>query len=321
MKKFTLSLTFALLLAITGCGQTDAPAAPEKNQNPAPEKPALLEMEDLDPDDGADLEYEAYDHVDSEYYGHPDFYNMKNSDRVTILEHYQPLQQTNGWSCGNNAVLSALNYFGIDKYTEWDLAVAMKSHTDMDEEGAMPGTANNWGEIGSSASNLMRFLKDCPEVTVVETSYKDSYTEDELVTEEDVANLEFAPSELGNAKPVFTTADLYTSDGKEAYVEDAKDSVFVQWLTGHLKAGRPIMIHSNFWNGHWVALIGYDNMGTPTIGDDMLIFADPYDTSDHWQDGYTFRPLEEFFYAQWQDLHVGAKPYQLQTYFVLEKNA
>ena len=102
-------------------------------------------------------------------------------------------------------------------------------------------------------------------------------------------------------------------------MDDAKDSYFVKWLTGHLSAGRPIMVHNNFWNGHWVALIGYDNMGTPTISDDMLIFADPWDTSDHWQDGYTYRPLEEFFFAQWQDMNWAAKPYQLQSYIVLDK--
>ncbi len=317
MKK-KLALTLAMVLALTGCKQAGSSVEPVE-ETVRTEKPALLEMEDLDPEDGADLAYEEADHEDSEYYGHPDFYNMKNSDRVTILEHYQPLQQTNGWTCGNNAVLSALNYFGIKDYSEWDLACAMQSHTDMDVEGSEPGSANNWGEIGSNAPNLMRFLQDCDQITVVETSYKDSYSEEELVSQEDVDQLLFAPSELGNAKPKFTFYDLYTSDGKEAFVDDAKDTVFVKWLTGHLKAGRPIMMHTNFWNGHWVTLIGYDNMGTPTIGDDMLIFADPYDTSDHWQDGFTFRPLEEFFYAQWNDLHVGVKPYQLKTYFVLEK--
>ena len=27
-------------------------------------------------------------------------------------------------------------------------------------------------------------------------------------------------------------------------------------------------------------------MGTPRLSDDVLIIADPYDTWDHWQDGY-----------------------------------
>ena len=321
MKKvLAIFFVLAITLSMVACGQ-DSGKEEVKKDDPTPplQKPELLEMEDLDPEDGADLVNGENDHAESEYYAHPDFYNMKNSDRVTILENYQPLQQTNGWSCGCCSVLSALNYFGVDKYTEWDLAVAMKTSTDMDVEGAEPGSANSWYELGNSASNLMRFLKDCPELKVVETNYKEQYSEDELVQEKDTADFSYNPLQIGNAKKTFTPEDLYTSDGNEAWVEDAKDSVFVKWLTGHLGAGRPIMIHNNFWNGHWVALIGYDNMGTPGIGDDMLIFADPYDTSDHWQDGYTYRPLEEFFYGQWQDMNVAAKPYQLQTYIVLDK--
>ena len=55
-----------------------------------------------------------------------------------------------------------------------------------------------------------------------------------------------------------------------------------------------------------------------TTGDDTLIFADPYDTSDHWQDGYSIFPLEKFFYM-WQDRKVAPKPYQLQPYIIIDK--
>lgn len=327
-KALALLLTTAALFGLTSCGQSasgqpDSGSVDAGSVNTVPEKAPLMEMaEDLDPNDGADLAAGAYDHADSEYYGHPDFYNMKNSDRVTIIENYQSLQQTNAWTCGCCAVLSALNHFGVDKYTEWDLAVAMKTSTDMDVEGAEPGSANSWYEMGNSLSNLMRFLEDCPELKVVETNYKPEYAPDELVTEADTEDFSYNPLQIGNAKRTFSTMSLYTSDNdpaSENYVDDAKDSYFVKWLTGHLSAGRPIMVHNNFWNGHWVALIGYDNMGTPAISDDMLIFADPWDTSDHWQDGYTYRPLEEFFFAQWQDMNWAAKPYQLQSYIVLDK--
>lgn len=49
------------------------------------------------------------------------------------------------------------------------------------------------------------------------------------------------------------------------------------------------------WGGHWMVLIGYDDMGTDDIMlDDILVFADSYDTSDQCQDGYytmSFRPF------------------------------
>ena len=47
-------------------------------------------------------------------------------------------------------------------------------------------------------------------------------------------------------------------------------------------------------------IIGCDDMGTPEISDDVLIMADPYDTTDHCQDGYVIVSLERFFY-EWFD--------------------
>ena len=56
------------------------------------------------------------------------------------------------------------------------------------------------------------------------------------------------------------------------------------------------MIGWNDWGGHWQVLIGYDNMGTETTQDDVLIVADPYDTTDHNQDGYGVYGAERFLY-------------------------
>ncbi len=114
---------------------------------------------------------------------------------------------------------------------------------------------------------------------------------------------------------------LYTTDNDDAsenWVDDAADSYFVTWLTGHLKAGRPIMVEWGDWDGHWQVIIGYDSNGTPGAGDDILIFADPYDTSDHWQDGYYYYPMERWFYM-WQDRAVAPKPFQLQPFLVVDK--
>ncbi|NLB38430.1 MAG: hypothetical protein GX810_04175, partial [Clostridiales bacterium] len=41
---------------------------------------------------------------------------------------------------------------------------------------------------------------------------------------------------------------------------------------------------------------GYDTMGTETEQDAVLIVADPYDTTDHNQDGYGVYPAERFYY-------------------------
>ena len=67
-------------------------------------------------------------------------------------------------------------------------------------------------------------------------------------------------------------------------------------IQDYLKEGIPVMICWNDWGGHWQVIIGYDTMGTQTQSDDVLIVADPYDTTDHNQDGYGIYPAERFYY-------------------------
>ena len=65
------------------------------------------------------------------------------------------------------------------------------------------------------------------------------------------------------------------------------------------------------WAGHWQVLIGIDTCGTDTPYDDVLIFADPYDVTDHKQDGYYTYPLGRFF-GMWREGPCSGKaePYQ-----------
>lgn len=64
------------------------------------------------------------------------------------------------------------------------------------------------------------------------------------------------------------------------------DAIDMNWFREHIEAGIPIIIGWNDWGGHWQVAIGYDTMGTEYEGDDVLIVADPFDTTDHNQDGY-----------------------------------
>ena len=63
-----------------------------------------------------------------------------------------------------------------------------------------------------------------------------------------------------------------------------------------LGEGKPIIVAWNDWGGHWQVIIGYDTMGTETSQDDVIIVADPYDTTDHNQDGYGVYSAERFYY-------------------------
>ena len=70
----------------------------------------------------------------------------------------------------------------------------------------------------------------------------------------------------------------------------------IERFAEELKAGHPILVCWIEWGGHWQVVIGYDTMGTDTTQDDVLIMADPYDTTDHNQDGYMIYGAERFYY-------------------------
>ena len=82
------------------------------------------------------------------------------------------------------------------------------------------------------------------------------------------------------------TTEDYAKAGKTFGPEDIKAT---------LKAGKPILAGWIDWGGHWQVIIGYDDMGTADTQDDVLIVADPYDTTDHNQDGYGIYPAARFF--------------------------
>ena len=75
---------------------------------------------------------------------------------------------------------------------------------------------------------------------------------------------------------------------------------FRDFVRKNLSAGVPIMVENVEWGGHWRVIIGYDDLGTDSTLDDVLIMVDPYDTCDHMQDGYTVNNGEKFF-SMWFD--------------------
>ena len=78
--------------------------------------------------------------------------------------------------------------------------------------------------------------------------------------------------------------------------EDVYEIFTFDLIQETLAAGNPILIGWNDWGGHWQVIIGYDTLGTETTQDDVIIVADPYDTTDHNQDGYGVYSAERFLY-------------------------
>jgi len=313
--KRILAVFIVLLLTLAGCSNTTVNDDTAVIETEEKTKSEMIGMTDYEEYGGADSYGNAGDHADSIYYVNPDFYNMVSNDHLTIITNFQTAQQTTEWSCGNVATLMVLNHYGISA-DEMDLAIAMGSSVDNDTVGALPGSADNFPEYGSSVVDIANYIATRDDLKIVETSYSNDYSEADLLTLADGVT----GNDVGNLPKTFSAMSLYTTDNddtSENWVSDAADSYFVKWLVGNLNANRLIMVEWSDWDGHWQVIIGYDSMSTPSLGDDMLIFADPYDTSDHWQDGYYYYPLERWFYM-WADRNVAPKPFQLQPYIIIE---
>ncbi len=125
MKKLIVMILASVFLA--GCsapaGNTSPTLAPEaSNQAEFSDEMKIPYGCDLD-EYGADSVERDGDHKDSPYYAHPDFYNMKSTDTLTILPQFKTMQQTSEWSCGVTASLMVLDNFGkLGDYTEESLA-------------------------------------------------------------------------------------------------------------------------------------------------------------------------------------------------------
>lgn len=101
--------------------------------------------------------------------------------------------------------------------------------------------------------------------------------------------------------------DCHASTDRRFQTVEAAEQAIIDYID----RGIPIMVNWVDWAGHWQVLIGIDSCGTDTPCDDVLIFADPYDVTDHKQDGYYTYPLGRFF-GMWREGPCAGKdaPYQ-----------
>ena len=142
----------------------------------------------------------------------------------------------------------------------------------------------------------------------------DSVTED-LLFKEAKTNPDSGTGTLELADAI---KKLYSDKVKVEYKEDNSD-ISIEDYGKLIKEcvdvkNKCVLVLENVeWGGHWMTLIGYDNMGTDDTGDDVLVFADPYDSSDHNQDGYYVVSFERYYDA-WFDAHYLDKEHNLKQY-------
>ena len=106
--------------------------------------------------------------------------------------------------------------------------------------------------------------------------------------------------------------DCHASPDRRFQTVEAAEQAIIDYID----RGIPIMVDWVDWAGHWQVLIGIDTCGTETPYDDVLIFADPYDVTDHKQDGYYTYPLGRFF-GMWREGPCAGKNVPYQQPFVV----
>lgn len=90
---------------------------------------------------------------------------------------------------------------------------------------------------------------------------------------------------------------------------------FEKFVEEQLTKGRPIIVESLMWGAHWTVIIGLDKMGKEDTPSHVLIMADSWDSTDHYQDGYYIVSLERFF-AIWKDFDIMPANEKMQQYVV-----
>ena len=212
------------------------------------------------------------DHDNSPYYKFGDCYNLKDTETLHVLENFQTLQQASEYSCGCASAAMVTNWFGKNE-GETDMSLM---HARQD------------GELGATyldgMEDIFNYMNDTYDQDWVWVSTKDLKNPD--------GELE--------------------SEGEENYIGDycLQAGTLEEWpglIPYLLDNDIPMMVGWDEWGGHWQVVIGYDDMGTKEkTEDDVLILADPYDTTDHNQDGYVIEGFERLvygFYSSFDDTY------------------
>ncbi len=205
-----------------------------------------------------------FDVDQSPYYSFKDYYDYENSanSTLTMVENFKTVQQATEWTCGCTSSLMVMEYFNRNGTS------GETKETEIDISNRRQD-----GDVGATTLKGMNQIFD-----------KDAM---------DTAG-------HGSDWVSFDRNDLSDPDGEWSEIKGhalqggKADGGLIPYL---LENQIPIMIGSDEWGGHWQVIVGYDSMGTDQTQDDVLILADPYDTTDHNFDGYVVKGFERLVYG------------------------
>lgn len=183
----------------------------------------------------------------SPYYKYTNFYTLKSSKTLHILESFKTYQQTSNYTCGCACLIMTLHYLGKTKISERECARISDTGTDL-----------------KNSTHGIRGLY---------------------------------PDDLARAFNYYGFKVLRNTDYETLPFHD--EASFRDFVIESIDNKQPIVCLVPDWGGHYLTIIGVDTMGNSATDDDVLIVADPYDTTDHVQDGYVIWSLERF-YALWK---------------------
>ena len=209
-----------------------------------------------------------FDVAKSAYYTvNNDYYNMSSTTERIIFPKFKSYQQTMQDTSGLACVLMILNYMGKDTqntYTELELVKKYEA-------------LNNTTVFGKGT------------------------------TEEGLVKL---VNELGVGFTA-TNTDAFKFSGSA--VADRMKTI-KKFFTDSIKDGKFVLVRYQSPTGNgWKLVAGYDNLGniqnTKTeafsdhYGDDVIIFAEPFDGGDHCQDGFATERAQDF-YIWWREMAI-----------------
>ena len=222
------------------------------------------------------------------YFAYPDYYNITaEAGKRWYLTGYRGFSQTYASSCGQCSTFSILNYYGFDMatYNEDTLVAAYEAAYDRSQE----TTGYRHSSKGGYPHIIAMSLNDMG-----------------------INNVTFGYNILSESQQ-FLYCKKPVPQGTNGVTCPTYDS-FLEFIKQNLEKGQPIAISWRPNGGHWEVIIGYDNMGTEYLYDDVIVMADSGDTWDHYQEGYNVFPAT-LVYRHWWDLRFGVT----QGWFVIDR--
>ena len=211
-----------------------------------------------------------YDVKNSDYYTvNNDYYNMTSTEERVIIPHFKSYQQTMQDSSGLACLLMILNYMGQDTQNTYTEEALVKKYEEVNG-------AKVYGK-GTTEEGLVKLVEA-----------------------------------LGLGYTATNTVFKFSGSGESTRQKDTK-----KFFTDAIKEGKFILVRYQSPVGHgWKLIVGYDTLGNvwntaeqkeqDAFGDDVIIFAEPYDGADHYQDGFTTERMQDF-YAWWKDMSASGK--------------